>query len=103
MPPTRLVGSEREKALKEIPHWKEVQGRDAIERKFEFKDFKEAWAWMTRVAEVADQMDHHPEWFNVYNRVNVTLATHDCSGLSQLDIDLANKLDSFYGKIYIQL
>jgi len=94
--PTKLEGDARLSALKEIPLWKEVNGRDAIFRKFEFTDFKGAWAWMSKVAEVADQMDHHPEWFNVYNRVEVTLSTHDCGGLSQNDITLAKKLDEFF-------
>ena len=68
-------------------------GRDAILKKFTFKDFNEAFGFMTRVAIKADKMDHHPEWFNVYNRVEVTLSTHDCSGLSQKDIKLAQFMD----------
>jgi len=98
MPPTKLQGENRAKALKEIPQWTEVVGRDAVQRKFQFQDFKEAWAWMTKIAEIADKADHHPEWFNVYNRVEVTLATHDCNGLSQLDIDLAKQMDQLFGK-----
>jgi len=98
MPPTKLEGSAREAALKTVPNWTEVQGRDAIERKFQFEDFNEAWGFMNRVALVAEKRDHHPEWFNVYNRVNVLLATHDCNGLSQKDIDMAQTLDQLAAK-----
>mmetsp|Transcript_2234 Transcript_2234/g.4606 ORF Transcript_2234/g.4606 Transcript_2234/m.4606 type:complete len:98 (-) Transcript_2234:133-426(-) len=94
MAPERLVGDARAAALKEIPTWSEVEGRDAIQKKYQFGDFKEAFAWMTKVADVAEEMNHHPEWFNVYNRVEVTLATHDCSGLSMNDIQLAQKMDA---------
>ena len=68
-------------------------GRDAIKKKYAFQDFNQAFGFMTRVAIKADKMDHHPEWFNVYNRVEVTLSTHDCSGLSQNDIKLAKFMD----------
>ena len=68
-------------------------GRDAIKKKYSFQDFNQAFGFMTRVAIKADKMDHHPEWFNVYNRVEVTLSTHDCSGLSQNDIKLAKFMD----------
>lgn len=71
----------------------EAGGRDAITKTFEFSDFVEAWGWMSRIALVAEKMDHHPEWHNVYNRVVVTLSTHDCSGLSKLDVKLAEKMD----------
>ena len=69
--------------------WEMVDGRDAIKKSFHFEDFNEAFGFMTRVALKADKMNHHPEWFNVYNRVDVTLSTHDCQGLSQRDITLA--------------
>ena len=69
--------------------WELVDGRDAIKKSFHFEDFNEAFGFMTRVALKADKMNHHPEWFNVYNRVDVTLSTHDCQGLSQRDITLA--------------
>jgi len=98
MPPTKLIGVVREQALKEISKWSEVTGRDAIQRKFMFKNFTEAFGWMGLVAKIADQTDHHPEWFNVYNRVEVTLSTHDCDGISQLDVDLAKQMDSLYEK-----
>ena len=69
-------------------------GRDAVTKTFTFQDFNEAFGFMTRVAIKADKMDHHPEWFNVYNRVEVTLSTHDCQGLSMNDVQLANFIDS---------
>ncbi|RCH81279.1 putative pterin-4-alpha-carbinolamine dehydratase, partial [Rhizopus stolonifer] len=70
-----------------------VENRDAIIKKYAFQDFNEAFGFMTRVALKADKMDHHPEWFNVYNRVEVTLSTHDCQGLSTRDIELAGFCD----------
>ena len=70
-----------------------VEGRDAIQKTFQFRDFDEAFGFMTRVALKADKMNHHPEWFNVYNKVDVTLSTHDCQGLSQRDITLATFID----------
>lgn len=66
-----------------------AEGKDAITKKFTFKDFNEAFGFMTRVALKADQMDHHPDWYNVYNRVEVTLSTHDCQGLTENDVKLA--------------
>ena len=74
--------------------WTMVEGRDAIEKEFTFKDFTEAFAWMTRAALWAEKWNHHPEWSNVYNRVTVTLTTHDVGGLSALDAKLARKMDS---------
>ena len=73
-------------------------GRDAIAKTFTFQDFNEAFGFMARVAIKADKMDHHPEWFNVYNRVEVTLSTHDCQGLSMNDVQLANFIDSLQKK-----
>lgn len=73
--------------------WAEVEGRDAIAKTFTFADFTEAFGWMTRAALIAEKMNHHPEWFNVYKTVEVTLSTHDVGGLSELDIRLAKKLD----------
>lgn len=78
--------------------WKLVTGRDAIVKNYVFTDFVEAFDFMTRVAVEAEKVNHHPEWFNVYNRVDVTLATHDCGGLSQLDVDMANKMDELSQK-----
>ncbi|RIA95234.1 transcriptional coactivator/pterin dehydratase [Glomus cerebriforme] len=76
--------------------WELVQNRDAIKKNFTFKDFNEAFGFMSRIALRADKVDHHPEWFNVYNRVEITLATHDCQGLSQRDVDLAKFIDNVY-------
>ncbi len=75
-----------------------VEGRDAIKRDFKFADFNEAFGFMTRIALKADKMDHHPEWFNVYNNVSITLSTHDCQGLSSRDITLATFIDSIANK-----
>ncbi|MBB5517000.1 4a-hydroxytetrahydrobiopterin dehydratase [Rubricella aquisinus] len=75
--------------------WAHDAERDALTKTFKFADFAEAFAFMTRVAIVADKMDHHPEWFNVYNRVEVTLTTHDANGLSDLDVSLATTMDGF--------
>jgi 4a-hydroxytetrahydrobiopterin dehydratase len=93
----KLEGTARAAALKELAGWQEVAGRDAINKSFKFKDFNEAWGFMSRVALLADKMDHHPEWSNVYNRVEITLSTHDCGGLSERDIKLARAI----GKIAI--
>ena len=87
---------ERKKALAEIPEWIEVENRDAISRKFVFANFDDAWVWMGKVAAVAAAEDHHPEWFNVYNRVEVTLSTHVYNGLSVRDIKLAKACDQFF-------
>jgi 4a-hydroxytetrahydrobiopterin dehydratase len=73
--------------------WTEVEGRDAIRKRFQFKDFNAAFGWMTRVAMWAEKWDHHPEWSNVYRTVDVTLTTHDAGGLSALDVKLAAKMD----------
>ncbi len=91
----RLEGEARRAALEELAAagWRPVEGRDAIARSFKFKTFNEAFAFMTRVALKAERMDHHPEWFNVYNRVDIALTTHDCNGLSALDVALAKFID----------
>jgi 4a-hydroxytetrahydrobiopterin dehydratase len=90
----KLTGTARQQALAELKGWREVAGRDAIQRAFKFKDFNEAFGFMTRVALKAEKMDHHPEWFNVYNRVEITLATHECGGLSERDVKLAKFIDA---------
>lgn len=77
--------------------WEVVEGRDAIKKTFKFKDFNEAFGWMSRAALVAEKMDHHPEWFNVYRTVDVTLTTHDAGGLSSLDVRLATAMDQMAG------
>ena len=85
----KLTGSERRDALAALEGWSEVEGRDAIRRTFQFGDFTAAFAFMTHSALAAERMDHHPEWFNVYNRVEVTLATHSAGGVTELDVKLA--------------
>ena len=89
----KLDAAERAAALKALPAWSEVKGRDAIFRSIKFADFNAAFAFMTRVALKAEKMDHHPEWFNVYNRVDITLATHDCGGVSARDGEMARFID----------
>lgn len=85
-------------ALGQLSGWSKVEGeRDAIQKTFKFKDFNEAFGFMTRVAIKADQLDHHPEWFNVYNRVEVLLATHDVDGVSDLDVQMATFMDGVAG------
>ena len=91
----KLTGKDREEALSKLPAWREVEGRDAITRSFSFKTFNQAFSFMTRVALAAEKMNHHPEWFNVYNRVEITLASHDVDGLSDRDVNLASKIDRF--------
>lgn len=93
---TRLQGAHRLDALKALPDWHEVDGRDAIARSFRFADFNAAFGFMARVALAAEKADHHPEWFNVYNRVDVTLSTHDAGGLTEKDVALALTMDRFY-------
>ena len=83
-----------ETALKELPHWAAAEGRDAIVRSFRFADFNSAFGFMARVALKAEAMDHHPEWSNVYNRVEVLLATHDAGGVTELDVALAKFIDA---------
>lgn len=81
-------------ALKELPGWRPAPGgRDAICRTYRFKDFNAAFGFMSRVALMAEKLDHHPEWFNVYNRVEATLATHDADGVTELDLRLAKFMD----------
>ncbi len=83
-------------ALRELPNWWGVADRDAISRSFRFASFSAAFGWMTRVALAAEALDHHPEWFNVYNRVDVTLATHDAGGVTELDVRLAKVMDAAF-------
>lgn len=87
--PAKLAGGERHEALAALPQWRETAGRDAIARRFEFRNFSQAFGWMTRVALLAEKMDHHPEWSNVYKIVSVTLTTHDAGGITELDVKLA--------------
>ena len=89
-----LVGVERAKALHELHGWAEAKGRDAITKTYQFKSFSQAWGFMSRVALYAEKADHHPEWTNVYGRVDVTLATHSAGGVTEKDVALARKMES---------
>jgi len=91
--PEKLTDAERNAALAKLDGWTQVQGREAISKKFSFRDFNEAFGFMARAALIAEKLDHHPEWFNVYNRVEVTLATHDAGGVTERDIKLAQEMD----------
>ncbi|WP_108484399.1 4a-hydroxytetrahydrobiopterin dehydratase [Oceaniglobus ichthyenteri] len=94
-----LPADERDAALAPLlaNGWTMAEGRDAIEKSFKFRNFIEAFGFMTRCAMIAEKLNHHPEWFNVYNRVDVVLTTHDCGGLSELDIKLARRMDKLSG------
>jgi 4a-hydroxytetrahydrobiopterin dehydratase len=93
----KLAGKARKSALARLKGWSEVTGRDAITKKFVFADFNAAFGFMTRAALVAEKMDHHPEWFNVYKTVEVTLSTHDAGGLTERDVKLAEAMDKLAG------
>ncbi len=93
----RLDSAERGKALAALDGWTETPGRDAIRKEFRFDDFNAAFGFMTRVALLAEKADHHPEWRNVYDRVEITLTTHDAGGLSRRDVDLAHRIDRAAG------
>jgi 4a-hydroxytetrahydrobiopterin dehydratase len=93
----RLSPAERQAALKRLSGWKEVEGREAIAKRFTFADFNEAFGFMARVALVAEKMDHHPEWTNVYKTVDVTLSSHDAGGVSERDIKLAEAMERIAG------
>lgn len=90
----RLSADARRQALGAIPGWAEVQGREAIGKTFVFKDFNEAFGFMTRAALVAEKMDHHPQWRNVYKTVEVVLSTHDAGGVTRLDVELATAMNA---------
>ncbi len=90
----KLTDAERASLGKLLPGWALVAGRDAIQRSFKFGDFNAAFGFMSRVALLAERQDHHPEWFNVWNRVDITLSTHDAGGLSSRDIALAEAIDA---------
>jgi 4a-hydroxytetrahydrobiopterin dehydratase len=94
----KLNADARKSALARLPGWSEVDGRDAITKKFVFKDFNEAFGFMARAALVAEKFDHHPEWFNVYKTVDVTLSTHDAGGLTELDVKLAEAMNALAGR-----
>lgn len=95
--PKRLGPEARNEALTTLTGWKLVEGREAITKRFVFRNFSEAFGWMTRVALLAEAMDHHPEWSNVYRTVEVTLSTHDAGGLTELDVKLARAMDAIAG------
>jgi 4a-hydroxytetrahydrobiopterin dehydratase len=90
----RLNDEERAKARAELPEWTAIAEPDGLSRRFTFGDFNAAFGFMTRVAILAEKADHHPEWSNVYNRVDIVLTTHDAGGLSQRDVDLARAIDA---------
>ncbi len=90
----RLTGAARRALLRELAGWSEVEDRDAIAKTFRFADFNAAFAFMARVALRAEKMDHHPEWFNVYDRVDIVLTTHDAGGVTERDVKLARFIDS---------
>lgn len=93
----KLSEGELNGALEALDGWSRAEGRHAIQKSYKFKDFNRAFAFMTKVAEKAEQMDHHPEWFNVYAAVDVTLSTHDAGGVTELDIELARFMDDTAG------
>ena len=93
----KLTGEARTRALARLGGWTEVKGRDAISKKFVFADFNQAFGFMARAALVAEKLDHHPEWSNVYKTVEVALSTHDAGGLTELDVKLAEAMDKFAG------
>lgn len=93
----RVTDEVRRQALASLTDWNDVPGRDAIAKTFRFADFSEAFGFMTRAALVAEKMNHHPEWSNVWNRVDVVLTTHDAGGVTQLDIDLAQAMNAITG------
>lgn len=90
----RLTEAERKAALAELPGWAMLEGRDAMRKAFRFADFSAAFGFMARVALAAEKLDHHPEWSNVYNRVEVVLSTHDAGGLTARDLALAKAIDA---------
>ena len=93
----KLSDAARTQAMTELPGWRVVEGRDAIVKTFRFADFNAAFGFMSRVALLAERMDHHPEWFNVYNRVEVTLATHDAGGVTERDVRMAKFMEEIAG------
>ena len=95
--PQKLTGPALKTALGKLSGWSEVSGRDAISKKYVFRDFNAAFGFMTRAALIAEKLDHHPEWFNVYKTVEVTLSTHDAGGVTDLDIKLAETMDRLAG------
>ncbi len=95
--PSALIGDERQDAIASLDGWQEMDGRNAIAKTFTFKNFNQAFGFMSRAALLAEKMNHHPEWFNVYKTVEVTLATHDADGVTELDIRMAKAMDRYAG------
>ena len=93
----KLTAAARQAALAELVGWREVTGRDAIQRSFTFVDFNAAFGFMSRVALMAERLDHHPEWSNIYRRVEVSLTTHEAGGLTELDFSLARRVEALGG------
>lgn len=93
--PERLTDTEIDKALTELAGWTKAQDRSAITKSFKFKNFSQCWAFMSRIALLAEKMNHHPEWFNAYNSLDICLTTHDAGGVSPLDIEMATKIEKF--------
>ncbi len=91
----KLSGEARHAALAELAGWQEVPGRDAIAKQFKFANFNAAFGWMTRVAMLAEKMDHHPEWSNIYNTIDVTLATHEANGVTLRDHKMALAMNAY--------
>jgi 4a-hydroxytetrahydrobiopterin dehydratase len=92
--PTRLTDAERATLAGKLPGWSLVDGRDAIMRSFQFRDFSEAWGFMNRVALLAESQNHHPDWSNVWSRVRIELSTHDAGGLTDNDVRLAQAINA---------
>lgn len=92
--PTRLTEQERAALAKTLPGWSQPAGREAIRREFKFRDFSQAWAFMSRVALLAEKHDHHPDWSNVWNTVRIELSTHDAGGVTENDVRLATAIDA---------
>ncbi len=102
---TILTEAERNASLPALGDtgWRAIEDRDAIRKIWKFKSFSEAWGFMSRAALVAEKLNHHPEWTNIYNTVDVTLTTHDCAGLSALDVTLAQRMDKLAGTAEVQM
>ena len=91
----RLSDPQIEKSLQTLTGWDRKENKHAIHQSFKFKDFKEAWDFMSKIAQLAEEMDHHPEWSNIYNRVDITLTTHDAKGISERDIKMAEVINTY--------
>ena len=94
----KLTNPQLDEELNKLDGWKKDESPDSITKSFKFKSFSESWSFMRRIALLAEKMDHHPEWFNVYDRVDIKLSTHDVGGISQKDILMAIKIDAYAKK-----